>query len=115
MPVSLPIDASDPNYRVGITLHDTPYILDVRWNGRAGAWYFDMYDVTETAIRLGTKVVLGAFFLLRCTDTRKPSGALFAADLSGEGREATIDDLGSRVLIFHYTMEELQAVEDGEV
>jgi hypothetical protein len=110
MPSQLPIDASDPQYRVGITLQDTPYIVDVRWNGRDAAWYLDFYDVAELPIRLGIKVVLGAFFLLRCADPRKPGGALLAADLSGEGRDATIDDLGSRVMIYHYTYTELQGL-----
>ncbi len=107
MPVQLPIDASDPNYRVGISLNDTPYLFDVRWNGRDGAWYFDLYDDSEVPIISGVKLVLGAFILTACTDPRKPSGAIIVADLSGQGRDATIDDLGTRVVVLYYNAVEL--------
>lgn len=111
MPVQLPLDAADPIYRVGVTLNDTPYIFDVHWNGRDGAWYFDLLDSTEDPIRCGIKVVLGIPLGFRCTDPRFPRGVLLAADLSGAGRDATIDDLGYRVIVMHYTLAELQALE----
>lgn len=113
MPVQLPIDAEDPFYRVGVTLNDTPYLFDVRWNGRDNAWYFDVLDVTEDPIRCGIKIVLGIPLGCRGVDPRFPSGAIFAEDLSGEGRDATIDDLGTRVCLYHYSEEEvLGDVED---
>jgi hypothetical protein len=111
MPVVLPIDAVDPIYRVGITLNDVPYVFDVRWNGRDNAWYMDILDVNEDPIRRGIKIVLGTYLGCRSTDPRFPRGLLFAEDLSGEGRDAGVDDLGSRVVIFHYTIAELEALE----
>jgi hypothetical protein len=111
MPVQLPIDAAYPNYRVGITLNDIPYIFDVHWNGRDNAWYFDVLDSTELPIRCGIKIVLGTSLGVRSTDPRYPSGMLVATDTSGEGRDATIDDLGSRVVVLHYTVEEFEALE----
>ena len=107
MPVQLPLDSVDPFYRVGITLNDTPYLFDVHWNGRDGAWYFDLLDVTEDPIRCGIKIVLGIPLGFRSTDPRFPPGALYAEDLSGQGTDATIDDLGSRVVVYYYTIAEL--------
>lgn len=110
MASELPFDCEDPFYRVGITLFDTPYLLDVRWNTRDSAWYFDILDAAEVPIMCGIKIVLGALSLWRCVDPRKPSGMMVAMDLSGKGREATIDDLGTRVIVVHYTVEELRAL-----
>jgi hypothetical protein len=112
MPLQLPLDAADPNYRVGITLQDTPYNFDVYWNERDQAWFFDLYDVNESPIITSVKMVLGAFLLARCTDPRKPSGAIIMADLSGQGQDATIDDLGSRVVAMYFTVDELENPED---
>lgn len=105
----LPLDAVAPNYRMSITLDDTPYIFDVRWNGRDGAWYFDLYDIVEAPILVGIKIVLGAVLGVRSKDVRFPTGALYAVDLSGDGRDATIDDLGTRVVVFYNDRAQVEA------
>ena len=108
MPVQLPIDSANPNYRVGVTLNDIPYLFEVRWNARDSAWYLDVLDVSEDPIRTGIKIVLGVALGWRSTDPRFPTGAILAEDLTGEGRDATYDDLGSRVVVYHYTVAELE-------
>lgn len=107
MSLRLPIDAVAPNYRMGISLDDTPYIFDVRWNERDTAWYLDIYDAVEDPIRLGIKIVLGTILGVRCLDARLPLGTLLAVDLSGAGVDATIDDLGTRVVLFYFAADEL--------
>lgn len=110
MPSVLPLDATAPNYRVGVTLNDTPYIFDVRWNGKAGAWYLDVLDINDSPIRRGIRLVLGVFLGFRCNDPRFPRGILMMGDLSGKGVDATIDDLGTRVALYHFTVKELLAI-----
>lgn len=107
MSVQIPLDSATPNYRMGITLDDVPYIFDVRWNERDSSWYFDLLDVNEDPIRLGIKLVLGSPLGWRCTDDRFPKGILMAEDLSHAGREATIDDLGTRVVVYYFSEDEL--------
>lgn len=107
MPVRLPIDSTNPIYRVGVTINDIPYLFDVRWNARDSAWYFDLLDVSENPISLGIKIVLGTALGWRSADPRFPSGGIFAEDLSGAGRDATFDDLGSRVVLYYYTFDEI--------
>lgn len=113
MPSQLPIDSSDAIYRVGVTINDVPYLFDVHWNARDGAWYLDVLDVSEDRIKCGIKVVLGVALGWRCADPRFPTGAILAEDLSGAGKDATYDDLGSRVVLYHYTVEELEAMVNG--
>jgi hypothetical protein len=117
MPVQLPLDARDaagrviPNYRVGTMLGGVQYVLDVRWNGRAsdgaGAWYLDISTSAGVLIRAGIKIVLGALLGRRSVSPDFPRGVLIAADLSGAGVDATLDDLGTRVVVYFYTFDEL--------
>ena len=102
MPRQLPLVPSIPFYRFGTTLSDVPYIFDIRWNGRDEAWYMDILQEDETPIRHGVKIVLGALLGRRSRDPAFPLGVMIAADLSGEGREATFDDLGTRVAVYQY-------------
>jgi len=107
MPRALPLVPSTPNYRVSTTLDGVQYILEVRWNGRAGVWYLDLLDIDEDPIAMGIAVLLGSALGVRTTDARFPPGALIAADTSGEGRDAGFDDMGDRVAVFYYEASEL--------
>ncbi len=108
MPVMLPLVGAIPDYRVGTTLDGENYILDVRWNYRESAWYFDILTPAEDVVRAGIKIVLGAYLGRRSADDRMPPGLLIASDLSNEGRDATIDDLGSRVVVHYFAADELE-------
>lgn len=108
MPVLLPFVPSVPNYRVGTTLDGRTYILDVRWNGRDAAWYFDILAEDETPIRRGIKVVLGTSLGGRVSDPAFPQGIIAASDLSGAGIDAGLDDIGTRVGVYFFTFDELE-------
>lgn len=103
----LPLIPSEPNYRFGTALNGKQVIIDVRWNGRDEAWYLDLLTEDEEPIRTGMKVVLGTILGGRSANADFPVGVFVASDLSGEGREATLDDLGVRVLVHFMTPEEL--------
>jgi len=109
MPQLLPLIPSVPSYRVATTLAGTQYVLDVRWNGRAAAWYMDLLQEDTTPIALGIKIVLGRFIGIRVTDPAFPPGIIMASDLSGAGIDATLDDIGTRVAVYFYTLEEINA------
>jgi hypothetical protein len=111
MPLQLPLVPAIPNYRVGTTLDGEPYVLDVRWNGRAAAWYLDILDVDETPIEQGIKLVLGAALGSRTLNPARLRGLLRVSDLTGAGREATFDDMGERVIVYYYTPAELEALD----
>jgi len=107
MPRVLPLIPSTPNYRVSTTLDGVQYILDIRWNGRAGVWYLDVLDIDEDPIAAGIAVVLGSALGIRTTDARFPPGMLIAVDMSDEGHDAGFDDLGDRVAVLYYEEDEL--------
>ena len=103
MPAQLDIIPSVPDQR-----HRTSgYVIDLRWNERAGAWFMDLLDENEDPIRMGIKVVLGTWLGRRSIDPRFPAGAILAVDTSGAGLDAGLDDLGTRVLLRFYSAEEI--------
>ena len=105
-PQVLPFVPAEPSYRVSTTLGATQFLLDVHWNDRAGAWYFDILASDETRLRSGIKVVLGALLGGRCVTPGFPDGVLVAVDTTGQGRDAGYDDLGSRVVVLFIPYED---------
>lgn len=105
-PSELPIDALEKNYTVTTVLEGDTFTFDVRWNGRAASWFFDLYDVNGSIIIAGIRIVLGVILGRRSVDPRMPKGAIQASNLStlkgDKGREATRDDLGIRVKLYYY-------------
>ena len=107
MPIQIPLIPEEFFYRVSTVLDERDYIFDVRWNARDSGWYFDLYDADGDLIRAGIKIMMSAFLGARSADPRYPAGTFIASDLSNEGRDATYLDLGVRVVVLFYTVEEL--------
>ncbi len=110
MPQLLPLVPSLPSYRFGTLLAGEEFIIDVRWNGREGAWYFDVLAKNEAMLAAGMKIVLGSVLGGRNVPSTFPAGAFIAADLSGAGREAGFDDMGVRVQVYFYAQSEIDAL-----
>lgn len=109
MPQVLPLVPSVQSYRFATALDGTSYIFDVRWNGRDESWYMDVLADDESTIWSGIRIVIGSLLGRRCVDERFPRGAMMAVDLTGGKRDATFDDLGTRVAVLFYTPEEFFA------
>lgn len=107
MPQRLPLIPGEPHYRFSTELSGIPFVVEVRWNQREEAWYMTVLDANESPVLSGVKLVLGALLGARSADPRKPPGAFVVADLSGTGRDATLDDLGTRVVVSFFSNEEL--------
>lgn len=110
MPKLVPLVPSIPNYRAGLTIESTQYLIDVRWNGRMEVWFLDLMTEAGEMIKAGIAIVLGAFLGRTAASADFPGGAFVAVDTSNEGQDAGIDDLGTRVLLYYYSEEELAAL-----
>lgn len=100
-----------PNFRIATSLGEDPVILDFRWNSRAndghGAWFMDVRDEDESPIALGVKLVLGVNLCRTSTHPIFQRNVLRLYDTTQSGREATLDDLGTRVVLLNFTSDEL--------
>jgi hypothetical protein len=92
------------------SLEGVQYGFRARWNARDAAWYFDIADAQQQPIANGIKIVLGCI-LGQSFSFFEPFtlGNFLAIDTSGEDREATFDDLGTRVVVVYYTTADLIA------
>jgi hypothetical protein len=88
-------------------LSGVQYIFDVRWNARDAAWYFDLLAEDETPIRSGIKIVLGTSLGSSSTAAFFQNNILVAVDLSNGGRDAELDDLGTRVRLLWSSLDDL--------
>ena len=106
----LPFIPSDNNYTLRTSLGDEAFELDVHWNSRDEAWYFDLYDSQRTPILMGIKVVLGSLGASRQFISFFQTHILRVIDTTGKGKEAGYDDLGDRVQVLHTTIDEFKAL-----
>jgi len=111
MPGILPLVPNEPNYRVGTALDGVQYTLDIRWNIRDSAWYMDVLTADGDMIRAGLKLVLGASIGGRVTDPRFPPGLLRVFDQSHTGVDATLEDMGTRVVVYYFSAQEMLDLE----
>lgn len=105
MPQQLPLVPTIPNYRFGTSLDGEQFTIDVRWNARAESWFMDILREDGTPVRQGIRIVLGSQLGGRCTDPTFPDGVLVAADLARLGRDAALDDLGTRIAVLFFPYE----------
>lgn len=103
----LPFIPSVAAYEFSVEIDGVAYTFVVRWNSRAAAWYFDVLEADGTPIARGLKVVLGCYIGGGRTHDLFRLGAIVAVDTAQEGRDATFDDLGTRVEVRHLPMHEL--------
>ncbi len=113
MPTEVALDrpAGSPLFEILTFFGSDPVLLTFRWNVRAnndaGAWFMDVRDENEQAIILGVKLVLGVNLCRRSTHPFFERNLLRLVDLSRLNREATLDDLGGRVVLLNFTLDEL--------
>ncbi len=105
----LPLVGGQFDTEFDTVLAGATFTIRQRWNTRDAAWYLDLYDVNRDPIFQGIKVVIGTGLGRRVADPRMP-GVFVAADLetvtAGVSRDATFDDLGTRVRVYFYPFSE---------
>lgn len=110
MPIQLQLEPSQAFYSFSTTLDGLDYLLNVRWNTRDAAWYFDLLTAEGESIRSGIKIVLGTFPGRRSASDLFPDGVFIVEDTARTSTDATFDDLGVRVLMYFYTSAEWSAL-----
>lgn len=111
MPKVLPLNTRNesPHFSVGTVINDQSYTFSCKWNSRDNSWYLDVDEESGTPIVSGVRIVLGVYLGRKSTHPLFTSGVFVAIDLSRQSKEATIDDLGTRVIVVRYSVEEIVA------
>lgn len=99
--ITTPIDEGDGTINT--------YIFELKWNVRDASWYLNLFSQDGTPIKHGIRIVLGIYLGRRSRHEFFRKGVLIAVDTTGSSREATLDDLGARVVLRRYTVQEVFA------
>jgi len=102
----IPTSMTESWYRETVKLDGSEYVLTFAWNERERRWYMDMETIDGTAIAYGVKIVADAVLLKGVTNDLRPRGLLLSTDMTAEGVDPDIRDLGSRVKLFYIDEED---------
>ena len=106
MPTTIPL-TSDPSQTFSIDLEGNTYNFRVVYNQRNEMWTFDLSDVDENPILAGIPILIGPNLLQQFT---LDLGSLIVWDNEDQLVDSTTandDDLGTRVILVHYTPDEV--------
>lgn len=116
MAQDVPLVPSNPWYDLTVPFNEpdgsiTVVTFEVRWNFRNASWYFSLFSDDNTEICTGVRIVLGGYLGRRARVPFFKQSVLVAIDTAspapGRGREATFDDLGTRVVLRRFTVQEV--------
>lgn len=104
---AVPIPNVAQSFRQTVTLDGTAFILQFRWNWRAGSWFLDLYDAAGGLLVAGRRVIVGPpLWLGLHYRPELPLGELVAFDSSGQDQDPGLEDLGRRVQLFYLDKDE---------
>jgi hypothetical protein len=104
----IPTLAGVPRYSQRTVLDGREYVLSFAWNDRAGAWSLSVADALGVPIVDGVRINVGLPLFRLVTDPRCFPGDVIAVDREGLG-DPSLNDLGTRVLLFYLEASDLAA------
>jgi len=92
----LPTFKNNRDHRYNLVLDGDTYVVEFHYNARADRWTTHWFDVTETPIRHGVRLVNYTDLLRRVALETKPAGSVDVVDTTGAGIEPDGDTLGAK-------------------
>ena len=105
----IPTSTTESQYSQTTTLEGRDYDLSFTWIEREDRWYLDIASGGETLLA-GLKLVADWPLLRLQASELLPPGELVALDMTGEGRDPGLRELGERVKLFYIESEDLEAL-----
>ena len=95
----LPTFRTNLDHRYNVVLDGETFIVEYHYNRRADRWTTHWFDVTETPIRHGVRLVLMEDLLRRVALATKPAGSVDVVDTTDTDTEPDSDSLGVEVQV----------------
>lgn len=96
----LPIDSSESDYTIDLSIDYKLYRFNIYWNPRGEFWVIMILDSNYDIIAV-SKIVTNYPLFFRSSDKRLPQGIFWVVDTTEKGLEPTRDNLGSEILIIY--------------
>jgi hypothetical protein len=84
-----------------VPLEGETYTFLFRWNARASRWFLTIRDDAGADLITGKKIVADVPFHPHETNENLPPGQIRILDVSGEGADPGLRDLGKRVVLMY--------------
>lgn len=106
MSVTLPLRNDLTDFSFTTQLDNASYSFRFWWNERSTSWFM---TISDEAGNIFSNVPLVVDFPLgtRNRSTRMPPGRLIAQDLTGARQNPGLNDLGTRVVLLYFGVDEL--------
>jgi len=104
---AIPLPQNESNFEVITDLDGTDFRLRFLWNDRLSRWSLTLYDSSGTQIHGAMIVVVDMPIYYRDTSEDAPKGDLYCVDITGEGRDPGLRDLGRRCQLIYVDEESL--------
>lgn len=115
MAITLPTRTDAARYDFVISLAGTNYKFLFDWNERDQAWFMTISTEAGEVIWAGQRVVINVGLGNHLADARLPVGLLRAEDTTNSGLDPGFADLGDRVKLRFYSVDELNEIDPGFV
>jgi hypothetical protein len=100
----IPIESGVPSQTFKVDLDENTYNFRVIYNTRLGTWTFDLSDEDGVALCSGVTMVLSADLI---NQFNLGIGSLFMLEEGSTRVDASVDDLGDRIILAYLTPQEV--------
>lgn len=97
----IPFDNQLTSFTQDITLGTRTVKMTFYFNSRFDRWHMDIQDLDGNDILVGKVLHSNMDALIRCFDSRAPSGAIYPFDFSDLGREPGFENLGDDIQLVY--------------
>lgn len=101
MIVRIPTSTVESWYEQTTRLGDRDFHLTFSWSERDRHWYLSLATADGETIMDGRRVVVDTPLTVRLTHPLRPTGHLWCVDMTGDGRDPDLRDLGTRCLFMY--------------
>ena len=84
-----------------VPLEGETYTFVFRWNDRCSRWFLTIRNAAGADLITGKKLVADVPFHPHEVNEELPPGSIWTLDLSGEGTDPGLRDLGDRVVLMY--------------
>jgi hypothetical protein len=99
--LEIPLSNNETNYLIDVVLSGIEYKLRLLYNVRASFWSISIYEIDDTPIVEGVRLVINYPIFENIVNKKLPKGRLYLIDVSDTKIEALQDDLGTRCVLVY--------------
>ena len=112
----LPLVPANPLYEFASPIDGLAYWFRIRWNSREEVWHMDVFEEDKTTVIIaGVAILLGVYLGRASAHTLFMNNIIVARAPKGDKREATFDDMGTRVQVHVFSRDEAAAEIMGSI